>query len=69
MAPRGGKRKCPAPPTNEPEPSKADSASTIVTPSAKRRKSNMSPEEKDASWIEDHEYGAMTDEDILGVFL
>lgn len=69
MAPKAGKRKRAAR-SSDPEQGETDGASTSATPSpAKKKKSNMTPEEKDAAWIEDHEYGDMTDEEILGTFL
>lgn len=62
---RAGKRKRVA----NPETADGADTSASMTPSpVKRARSNMSPEEKDADWVQEHEFGEMTDEQILGMF-
>lgn len=51
--------------------SKPEATDTAETPSSspvKRFKEDLSPKDKDAQWVEDHEYGELNDVQILGKF-
>lgn len=65
----GRKRKYrtdPSEPEAEPTDGVETSASATPSPMKKKRKT---PDERDAEWLEAHEYLDQTDEDILGMFL
>lgn len=50
------------------EPEATDTAETPSSSLVKRFKGDMSPKDKDAQWVEDHEYGELNDVQILGEF-
>lgn len=70
MPRQGHKRKRPSLAVDEEtdtEPSVTPAGTPSNTPSpAKKSRKDMSPAEKDASWLEDHGYQQMTAKQILG---